>query len=223
MLLNALHCNYFIITPVIGLNCLSPHACAHTPLPVKYMYMHLLWKYHYKKRAVNKIHNKDPPKCKNKNVSLWHFSMTSTLSKVFSVKMKCWKQLLKTYTSFPLGQQAYQKPASTCSSSSNHSILSAQEAPGALELGEEVEVEYHETTLTPAADQTEKLVNVLNSSPESELKLLKYINSKMAAGIIAHREEKGQISRLEELLVIPGVGRWDKVLHTKTMRDTDNF
>lgn len=74
-------------------------------------------------------------------------------------------------------------------------------------MGEEVEVEYHETTLTPAADQTEKLVNVLNSSPESELKLLKYINSKMAAGIIAHREEKGQISRLEELLVIPGVGR----------------
>ncbi|XP_030840466.1 transcription elongation factor, mitochondrial isoform X3 [Strongylocentrotus purpuratus] len=126
---------------------------------------------------------------------------------------------VRIYVKYPLdedhlsGHEAYQKPASTCSSSSNHSILSALEVPGALELGEEVEVEYHETTLTPA-DQTEKLVNVLNSAPESELKMVKYINSKMAAGIIAHREEKGQISRLEELLVIPGVGRriLDKLL-----------
>nr|XP_054762755.1 transcription elongation factor, mitochondrial-like isoform X1 [Lytechinus pictus] len=123
--------------------------------------------------------------------------------------MSCIATRLNLRLMFQMVSHSYPKPASTCSlcsgitMSSSVPVLPAED--GKVDESKK-DVGHLDTTQTPV-DQDANLINLLNNLPESELKMLKYINSRMATNIIAHREVKGQFRNLEELLSIPGVGR----------------
>ncbi|XP_071486400.1 transcription elongation factor, mitochondrial-like [Diadema antillarum] len=56
-------------------------------------------------------------------------------------------------------------------------------------------------------NDTAALLGLLNTLPESELRMLKFVSSKTAEGIVLHREKHGLFEKLDDILLIPGIGR----------------
>lgn len=103
----------------------------------------------------------------------------------------------------------YQKPARTCSLCSGSTSSNISTPLGAASEDVERMTTFQDPDPASSVEdpQATQVVALLNSLPESDLKTMKYINSKMAAGIVAHRDKHGLFSGVDELLVIPGIGR----------------